>query len=262
MRLGSLLKGLGLVIFIALLAACNQQPRPSNNSQQTEAVYFKHTVQFSGETLAMIAKWYTGNAYNWQAILDVNPGLDIKRIRIGEVISIPTNLMIRQTDMPKPTTAMAKESQSIQITVPAKNESQEAAPAPEQASNTITAPNEIIPPPSANDGSIPSDDSQKIPDAVLDGDNQAAKPADAPQGTEGGSGISSISNVFKKISGVSDSGNAAPAPNAAPAAPSGDNNPPAVDPAPDSNQGVNSAPSGDGHVKTRDELLKELTQDY
>lgn len=59
-----------------------------------------HTVQHEGETLAGISLWYTGSSRNWRDILDSNPGLDIRRIQIGDTIRIPEHLVRRRTALP------------------------------------------------------------------------------------------------------------------------------------------------------------------
>ena len=37
---------------------------------------FVHMVQWSGETLPIIAKWYTGDSDNWQFLADANPNIN------------------------------------------------------------------------------------------------------------------------------------------------------------------------------------------
>ena len=41
--------------------------------------YFEHRVKWSGETLSLIAKWYTGSYGNWKAIAQANSGLNPNR---------------------------------------------------------------------------------------------------------------------------------------------------------------------------------------
>lgn len=64
-------------------------------------VYYDHVVQAQGETLAQIAKWYTGSSTNWSVILGHNPGLDVKRIRIGTTIRIPESIVVRRDALPR-----------------------------------------------------------------------------------------------------------------------------------------------------------------
>jgi hypothetical protein len=55
--------------------------------------YFKHKVQYPGESLSLIAKWYTGRYGNWRALAKENPGLNPNRIVVGNIINIPTGMM-------------------------------------------------------------------------------------------------------------------------------------------------------------------------
>jgi hypothetical protein len=63
--------------------------------------YFEHRVKWAGETLSLIAGWYTGNYGNWKAIAKANPGLDPNRIAIGDVINIPPEMMKTKKPMPR-----------------------------------------------------------------------------------------------------------------------------------------------------------------
>lgn len=60
-----------------------------------------HRVQWQGETLAIIAKWYTGRLKNWQALAKANPKLRPNRILIGNKIHIPEDLLNTRKPMPK-----------------------------------------------------------------------------------------------------------------------------------------------------------------
>jgi len=68
-----------------------------NLSQRTDRKEesFIHTVKWPGETISIVAKWYTGNVNHWKQIAKINPGLDPKKIVIGNKISIPKSLIIR-----------------------------------------------------------------------------------------------------------------------------------------------------------------------
>ncbi len=55
--------------------------------------YFVHTVQWQGETLQMIARWYTGNGGNWKNLADANPVINAGRLMVGDKIFIPGNLL-------------------------------------------------------------------------------------------------------------------------------------------------------------------------
>jgi hypothetical protein len=60
-----------------------------------------HTVKWPGETLALIARWYTGDTENWRAIAKANPRLDPRRIRLGSEIQIPSELLKNREPMPR-----------------------------------------------------------------------------------------------------------------------------------------------------------------
>lgn len=76
-------------------------PKTSDLEKPTTASrFFLHKVIWPEETLSHIAKWYTGKAKNWEAIVKLNPELDPKRIDIGDTISIPEDLLTTRKPMP------------------------------------------------------------------------------------------------------------------------------------------------------------------
>lgn len=66
-----------------------------------EAKSFIHTVRWPGETLSLIAKWYTGRHTNWKALAKANPELNPHRIFVGSKILIPHAILTTQTPMPR-----------------------------------------------------------------------------------------------------------------------------------------------------------------
>lgn len=60
-----------------------------------------HTVQWKGESLSIIAKWYTGKIRNWKLLAEYNPLNNPDRIRIGNRFFIPEALLITRDPMPK-----------------------------------------------------------------------------------------------------------------------------------------------------------------
>lgn len=68
--------------------------------------YFVHQVRWRGESLSLIAKWYTGHYGNWKALARANPGLNPHRIVLGDRIHIPPEIM--KTKRPLPRKAVAK----------------------------------------------------------------------------------------------------------------------------------------------------------
>ncbi len=68
--------------------------------------YYEHRVQWQGESLSLIAKWYTGHYRNWKALARANPGLSPSRIALGNLIYIPPEMM--KTKKPLPLKIVAK----------------------------------------------------------------------------------------------------------------------------------------------------------
>jgi iron uptake system EfeUOB component EfeO/EfeM len=71
----------------------------ASNSNQN--LPFFHQVRWEGETLSMIAKWYTGDSRNWKALAKVNPWLKPNNIFTGLKVKIPRQLLKNETDMPR-----------------------------------------------------------------------------------------------------------------------------------------------------------------
>ena len=71
------------------------------NVQKTEGAPFVHTVTHRGETLSLIAKWYTGKVGNWKIIAQLNANIIPERMPIGAKITIPRDIMSRTTKLMK-----------------------------------------------------------------------------------------------------------------------------------------------------------------
>ncbi len=63
--------------------------------------FYIHTVKYFGESLSIIAKWFTGDLKNWEKLAPVNPSLNPNRIYVGDRIRIPKSMMITQEGMPE-----------------------------------------------------------------------------------------------------------------------------------------------------------------
>jgi hypothetical protein len=77
--------------------AVDEAPR----STLAEPRFYVHKIRWSGETLSHIARWYTGSAKNWKAIVEVNPGINYKKILIGDKVLIPEELLKTRQPMPR-----------------------------------------------------------------------------------------------------------------------------------------------------------------
>ena len=65
-----------------------------------EPRFYVHRVRWKGETLFIIAKWYTGSGKNWKALSNANPKLNPNGIVINGNIFIPEDLMKYRKPMP------------------------------------------------------------------------------------------------------------------------------------------------------------------
>jgi hypothetical protein len=72
---------------------------PSKPSPDTQ--YFVHTVKFKGESVSIIAGWYTGDIQNWKILAEHNPDINPNRIFEGNKIRIPEYMMKNRAPMPK-----------------------------------------------------------------------------------------------------------------------------------------------------------------
>ncbi len=81
------------------------QDQNSNDSEddvaKQQANYFEHTVRWRGESLSLIARWYTGDFENWKALALANPDLNPNRIIVGNVIYIPLEMMKTKELLPR-----------------------------------------------------------------------------------------------------------------------------------------------------------------
>ena len=82
-----------------------QEPNPKDAAEDStnpqEPDVYKHTVRWRGESLSLIAKWYTGHYENWKALARANPKLNPNRIMVGNVIYIPPEMMSNKKPLPR-----------------------------------------------------------------------------------------------------------------------------------------------------------------
>ncbi len=90
----------GTVILIPAKLIKNKNLPTEDFAAKHRIFYFEHQVKWSGETLALIAKWYTGRYGNWRAIARANPGLNPNRIAVGNIIYIPPEMMKIKKPLP------------------------------------------------------------------------------------------------------------------------------------------------------------------
>ncbi len=130
-----------LSILLFIFAACGLSACSSKAPPAPQPTYFNHTVKFSGETLAVISAWYTGSAKNWELLAAANPELKPTRIKIGDVIKIPNDLITRFEPLPKKLLKAlpAKEQQEALSKSESKPDEQPKPVATPEAQPTTTA---------------------------------------------------------------------------------------------------------------------------
>jgi len=86
-----LVQRLFLVLFVTL-CACSLFEKKSNYGE----VPYRHKVRFKGESIGILAEWYTGDVTNWRRVVEINKNIDPQKIEIGDVILIPRDIIIRK----------------------------------------------------------------------------------------------------------------------------------------------------------------------
>ena len=62
---------------------------------------YLHTVRWQGETLCLIAQWYTGSWKNWRTLADSNSAINPDRLVIGDRVAIPEGLLKNRKPLPR-----------------------------------------------------------------------------------------------------------------------------------------------------------------
>jgi hypothetical protein len=91
--------GSKVVIPVSLLKT--REPLPKYFTGNFRKDQYKHTVRWPGESLSLIASWYTGSSKNWHKLAKINPRLNPNRIKGGQVILIPTALLKTRVALPQ-----------------------------------------------------------------------------------------------------------------------------------------------------------------
>jgi len=79
----------------------NQRPLTQTDQNSSEP-YYVHTVKWSGETISIIAAWYTGDKENWKELVEANRyQIKLNVIYEGMQIRIPEHLMKVRDPMSK-----------------------------------------------------------------------------------------------------------------------------------------------------------------
>ena len=73
--------------------AVQAPPASAVKEVKPQPAFYLHKVKYSGETLSIIALWYTGKHGNWKEIAQANPDMKPNRIIPGDGILIPESLL-------------------------------------------------------------------------------------------------------------------------------------------------------------------------
>ena len=87
--------------FVDAVAKRHKTRKAQAGKAKRKSSYYYHKVTYQGESISIIAKWYTGDAKNWRSLTKVNPKLDPNRITVGDKIRIPNKLLHTKRPMPR-----------------------------------------------------------------------------------------------------------------------------------------------------------------
>ncbi len=92
-----------VLIVLSCCAGCTYFGKGSKApvAEAPQPSYFVHTVRWPGETLSIVAAWYTGSIDTWKELAAANPDINPDRIFVGNKIRIPENLMKTKDPMPE-----------------------------------------------------------------------------------------------------------------------------------------------------------------
>ncbi len=109
-----------IMCLMALACAANrqvgQQAPPPPEVQMPGLIL--HQV-LPGETLASIAKWYTGSESDWRELAQYNPGLKPRNLKPGDIVKIPREMATVHTKQSEHSIALKKHRKPTEKTAPA-----------------------------------------------------------------------------------------------------------------------------------------------
>lgn len=73
-------------------------PQATREGSPASSVYV-HRVTWTGESLSIVAKWYTGNLENWKALAKANPEIKPEFLQVGMKIRIPEAIIVNPNPM-------------------------------------------------------------------------------------------------------------------------------------------------------------------
>ena len=88
------------------------EKKPPPEAERPSLEFIEHRV-FPGETMATIAKWYSGDTTLWPVIAQHNLGLSPFRLKAGEVVRVPFSLATVHSEPPEQSTAAVPASKPV-----------------------------------------------------------------------------------------------------------------------------------------------------
>jgi len=73
-------------------------PQATREGSPASSVYV-HRVTWTGESLSIVAIWYTGNLENWKALAKANPEIKPEFLQLGMKIRIPEAIIVNPNPM-------------------------------------------------------------------------------------------------------------------------------------------------------------------
>lgn len=70
------------------------------HSAESKAPPFFHKVRWPRETIYSMARWYTGSGKHWKSLVAANPTIEPRRLRNGDRVRIPEELLRTREPMP------------------------------------------------------------------------------------------------------------------------------------------------------------------
>lgn len=90
--------------------------KPAGKSTFKNTAYYEHKVRWEGETLSLIAKWYTGSQKNWKVLAKDNSWLEPNDLSVGHKIFIRRNLLKTKKRMPRDFVFASKSKHKVRKT--------------------------------------------------------------------------------------------------------------------------------------------------
>ncbi len=87
----------------SLKSDASEQPAPPQQECEgsPSSSFYTHRVTWTGESLSIVAKWYTGNLENWKVLSKANPEIKPHSLRLGMKIRIPESMIVNRDPLPQ-----------------------------------------------------------------------------------------------------------------------------------------------------------------